>query len=152
MARCIREEDVTKSIINWLGKHGWMVVSFDFPQSGTGRVLHSNNLIGEKTLGSVIPDIIAIRNEIVVYFENKPYFYLPDFEKVEFIRIGQNYSKSLELLLSSYSYRQVYYGVGLPITRKNESQLEANINKVDFVINANGDNVSVFYEKTTIFI
>lgn len=42
------EEQVTKAILQYLQNKGWHIVCFDFPQSGTGRVLHPNNADGEK--------------------------------------------------------------------------------------------------------
>ena len=37
------EESVTKSILKWLMQNNWIIVCFDFPQSGTGHFLHPNN-------------------------------------------------------------------------------------------------------------
>lgn len=42
------EEQVTKALLQHLTDNGWHIVSFDFPQSGTGKVLHPNNADGEK--------------------------------------------------------------------------------------------------------
>ena len=39
------EEQVTKALLQHLTDNGWHIVCFDFPQSGTGRVLHPNNVI-----------------------------------------------------------------------------------------------------------
>ena len=58
------EEQVTKALLQYLTDNGWHIVCFDFPQSGTGRVLHPNNADGEKNKDSIIPDIVAIKNNI----------------------------------------------------------------------------------------
>lgn len=42
------EEQVTKALLQYLTDNGWHIVCFDFPQSGTGKVLHPNNADGEK--------------------------------------------------------------------------------------------------------
>ena len=76
------EEEVTNSIMDWLESCGWEIVSFDFPQSGTGRTLHPNPDVREhtKNKGGIIPDIVAIRNGIAAFFENKDRYVHSDFE------------------------------------------------------------------------
>ena len=60
MAKCIREEEATKFLLKWLITKGWEIVASDYPQSGTGKALHPNDT-DDKTLGIIIPDIIAIK-------------------------------------------------------------------------------------------
>ena len=38
----MREEQVTKNILDWLESNGWKIICYDFPQSGTGVLLHLN--------------------------------------------------------------------------------------------------------------
>lgn len=38
----MNEEKVTKCLLKWLIDNGWEIVCYDFPQSGTGRLLHPN--------------------------------------------------------------------------------------------------------------
>ena len=38
----MNEEEVTKSILSKLRSDSWTIISFDFPQSGTGKTLHPN--------------------------------------------------------------------------------------------------------------
>ena len=38
----MKEEQVTKAVLKWLIANKWEIVCFDFPQSGTGRILHPN--------------------------------------------------------------------------------------------------------------
>ena len=89
----MKEEDVTKAIIKKLVSAGWEIICYDFPQSGTGRVLHPNDR-DSKTLGAIIPDIVAIKAGIVLDFENKDRFVLSDFEKIDNLRNSEDYSKS----------------------------------------------------------
>ena len=118
MERRIREENITKAIISWLEKGGWSIICFDFPQSGTGKVLHSNNRTGLKNKDSIIPDIVAIKGGVVVFFENKDRFFLSDFQKLKNIKEENNYSDSLNQLLISHKYTSIYFGIGLPINSK----------------------------------
>lgn len=151
MARRIREENVTKAILAWLEQRSWEIVCFDFPQSGTGRVLHANDRAGIKNKDTIIPDIIAIKEHTVVFFENKDRFYLPDFVKIENIRVNNNYSKALEELLSEYTYHDIYYGIGLPISDENKQKVKENINKVDFIVDSDGLEVAVNFQRKRIF-
>lgn len=134
----MKEEDVTKSIIKFLIDNGWKIICYDFPQSGTGRVLHPNNQ-SNKTLGAIIPDIVAIKNGIVLDFENKDRFVLSDFEKINTLRLSSNYSESWNQLLSGFEYSKIYYGIGMPMNEANYSKAEANIVKVDFIVYLNED-------------
>ena len=55
----MNEEFVTKSIIYYLKSNGWNIFSFDYPQSGTGYLIHPNSRF-HKNKEAVIPDIIAL--------------------------------------------------------------------------------------------
>ena len=39
----MREEKVTINIMEWLEKNKWKIICYDFPQSGTGILLHIND-------------------------------------------------------------------------------------------------------------
>ncbi|MBR2176405.1 MAG: hypothetical protein IJ861_05635 [Clostridia bacterium] len=142
----MREEDVTKAIIHWLTKNRWKIVCFDFPQSGTGIFLHPNNEGAEKNKNSINPDIVAVRDSICVFFENKDRFYYPDYEKINRLIVNNNYSNAIDKLLSAYSIDNIYYGIGLPIEKhKRKSQQSTHV--VDFIIGVSEDkDISVLYE------
>ncbi len=134
----MKEEDVTKAIIKKLLSTGWDIICYDFPQSGTGRVLHPNDR-DSKTLGAIIPDIVAIKAGIVLDFENKDRFVLSDFKKINNLRHSKDYSKSWELLLSGCQYSQIFYGVGMPMSVTNYSKAEEYRDMVDFIVYLNDD-------------
>ena len=134
----MKEEDVTKVILKKLISAGWEIICYDFPQSGTGRVLHPNDR-DSKTLGAIIPDIVAIKDGIVVDFENKDRFVLSDFEKIDNLRHSTEYSESWDLLLDGYQYSHIYYGVGMPMSDTNYSRAEEYCSKVDFIVYLNED-------------
>lgn len=134
----MKEEDVTKAILMKLVSTGWKIVCYDFPQSGTGRVLHPNDR-ESKTLGAIIPDIVAIKDGVVVDFENKDRFVLSDFEKIDNLRHSTEYSESWNLLLAGYQYSHIYYGVGMPMSDTNYSKAEEYRSKVDFIVYLNED-------------
>ena len=94
------EEQVTKALLRYLTDNGWHIVCFDFPQSGTGRVLHPDSTDGQKNKDSIIPDIVAVKNNISLFFENKDRFYFPDYKKVNELIADNRYTKAIDKLLS----------------------------------------------------
>ena len=133
MERSIKrsEEDITKLLIKWLIDNQWRIVCYDFPHSGTGRQLHPNNTTS-KTTGVIIPDIVAIKDGVVVYFENKDRFVFSDLEKVYKLKNTNDYSEDWDKLLSRYSYQHFYYGIGIPYTPHNLQKTIEHIEYVDF--------------------
>lgn len=75
------EEQVTKALLRYLTDNGWHIVCFDFPQSGTGRVLHPDSTDGQKNKDSIIPDIVAVKNNILLFFETRTGFIFPTIKR-----------------------------------------------------------------------
>ena len=130
------EEKVTKSILRLLVEKGWEIVSYDFPQSGTGTCLHPNIRKG-KTDKIWIPDIITTKNNICLIFENKNRLYPQDFEKLERISTSNEYSNDLAKLIGDQNNYSIFYGVGLPMTCLKK--IETLSSKVDFILGVNED-------------
>jgi hypothetical protein len=149
----ITEEQVTKAILNWLESNNWEIICFDFPQSGTGVSLHLNQeLRTTKNKGAFIPDIVAIKNKIVLFFENKDRFVLNDFLKVQELRQTTNYATSIEKLLKEYTYSKIYYGVGLAHTPKTKQKTDEHLEKIDFVVFCHLDSsISATFDTNLIF-
>lgn len=147
----MKEENVTKAILKWLIDAQWEIICYDFPQSGTGKVLHPDNT-NSKTDGAIIPDIIAYKNGIVVDFENKDRFVMDDFEKVSFLKSTTIYGRSLSTLLKGYSYANIYYGIGIPYSDNNYSKAESNADMVDFIVYVKDDgNILITSKNKGIF-
>jgi|LSQX01.1.fsa_nt_gb hypothetical protein len=132
------EEYVTKSILKWLISNGWEIVAFDYPGSGTGKALQKDD-DNSKNKNAIIPDVVAIKNNIACFFENKDRFFLNDFLKQNSLILNNLYSQSISNLLKNYHIDFIYYGIGLPV---NKYSVKANAcsEMVDFIIgvNANG--------------
>jgi Holliday junction resolvase len=154
MERRITEEQVTKAILNWLESNNWKIITFDFPQSGTGYSLHPNeNLRTTKNKGAFIPDIVAIKSETVVFFENKDRFVLSDFQKVEELKSTQDFTKSIEKLLKEFSYSKLFYGVGLAHSDKTELKTYENLDKIDFAVFLHQDStIKITFDPNKIFV
>lgn len=144
----MREERVTINILNWLEENGWQIVCYDFPQSGTGILLHPNGENRtEKNKGGIIPDIIAVKDNIALFFENKDRFYQPDFDKLFEIKTENNFSDSLNQLLSGFSISKIVYGIGIPEVKKHIEKSKTQLDKIDFLISTNDNkNVEVHYD------
>jgi hypothetical protein len=151
MARRIKEEIVTKSILVWLQSSGWEIISFDFPQSGTGRVLQSNERGSHKSKNSFIPDIVAIKMGVVIFMENKDRFVLSDFEKLHDIKNNQSHSLSINSLLSAYNVSEIYFGAGFPVSIDFSFISVIPSSFVDFILNTDGNRVNVFFDKNMLF-
>lgn len=137
----MREEKVTISIIKWLQNNNWEIICYDFPQSGTGIMLHPNCVENsEKNKGGIIPDIIAIKDDKAVFFENKDRFVLSDVEKLFLIKKVNNYSDALYRLIGDIP---IFYGIGIPKTEKNVNQSIAQKDKVDFIVTT--DTLGMIY-------
>ena len=149
----MREERVTINILNWLEENGWQIVCYDFPQSGTGILLHRNgNNRTEKNKGGIIPDIIAVKDDIALFFENKDRFYQPDFDKLLKIKTVNNFSDSLNQLLSGFSITKIVYGIGIPEEKKHLEKSKTQLDKIDFLITTDvNKNIKVHYDIEKVF-
>lgn len=149
----MREERVTINILNWLEENGWQIVCYDFPQSGTGILLHPNgDNRTEKNKGGIIPDIIAVKDNIALFFENKDRFYQNDFDKLFEIKTENNFSDSLNQLLRGFSVSKIVYGIGIPDVKKHLEKSIAQIDKIDFLLTTNENkNVEIHYDIENVF-
>lgn len=144
------EEAVTKAILKWLLQNAWEIVCFDFPQSGTGRLLHPNDANSEKNKGAINPDIVAVRGNVCLFFENKDRFYYSDYEKQNSLIEGDDYSNAIGELLSKYTVDHIYYGIGLPTIKHSQKSIDA-AHLVNFIIGVNENkDISVLYNPTSI--
>lgn len=136
MEKRIKEEDITKFLLDWLEEKGWTILCFDFPQSGTGIAIHPNDR-KTKNKGTFIPDIVAHKGDIVLFFENKDRFVMDDFTKIERLRTTEEYSNDISALLMQVNYKTILYGVGLPESESTIAHIKDNIAMVDFAILVN---------------
>ena len=127
------EEQITKALLKWLTERKWHFVCFDFPQSGTGKILHSNDSANEKNKNAIIPDLVAVRNGVCLFSENKDHFSLSDFEKQNRLIVGNEYSNAIALLLKGFEVRRLYFGIGLPCGKYRKGA-QAAASLVDFVL------------------
>jgi len=149
----MREERVTINILNWLEQNGWYIVCYDFPQSGTGILLHPNgDYRTEKNKGGIIPDIIAVKNTVALFFENKDRFYQPDFDKLFNIKTENNFSDSLHQILSEFSVSKIAYGIGMPEEKKQLEKSKTQLDKIDFLITTDENKtIKVHYDFENVF-
>ena len=140
----MREEHVTKALLKWLIDNKWEIICFDFPRSGTGRLLHPNGA-NEKNKGAINPDIVAVRSGVCLFFENKDRFYFPDYEKVNDLIVDNVYTDDISKLLAGRVINTFYYGIGLPTAKHKKGSKEA-AHLVDFIVGVEEDgNITALY-------
>ncbi len=122
---------MTLSIMDHLKKRGWTVVSFDFPQSGTGRMIHPEGK--SKNKGGVIPDIIAKRESMCILMENKPIYTKSDFLKIGSILKDVSFNRALDDLKDELGVCRICGGIGLPLQETEKIKPDTK-ELVDFVI------------------
>ena len=149
----MREERVTINILEWLDNCGWEIVCYDFPQSGTGRLLQPNpGVIAEKNKGGIIPDIVAVKGTIVCFFENKDRYYEADFDKLYELKSSGRYSQSISLLLSSYNITKIVYGIGIPDVPKHIKKSKTQLAKIDFLVSTDDNaKIDIHYDSEQVF-
>lgn len=145
------EEGVTKNILKYLKKNNWNIYSYDFPQSGTGIMIKKDNEKNNKNKDSIIPDIIAIKNNTCVFFENKDRIVISDFKKISGLIINNEYQNNIDKLLSNFEIKNYYYGIGLPDNIKFD-KLNTLLDLTDFIILVDkSNNIEIFYDKYKLF-
>lgn len=131
------EEQVTKNILEWLISNNWKIITYDFPQSGTGKYLHPNkNSRAEQTknLKAFIPDIVAVKEDKAIFFENKNRFFLNDFKKLYDIKTVNDYSEAIDKLLISHPIKNIFYGIGAIRDKAFLAKAPEHYYLVDFIL------------------
>ena len=139
------EERLTIALLEYLQDNSWDIICYDFPQSGTGKMIHPDNT-NSKTDGGIIPDIVAVKGDICLFFENKDHYYHPDFDKQGMLRSTSKYMKSICQLLIGKKYSNIYYGIAIP--ENSIASVTADDKKlVDFVISVDDSlKPSIYYD------
>lgn len=134
----MREETITKGIKAYIESLGWKVLSFDFPQSGTGVTLKRNNHENEKNRDTMNPDIIALKDSTLLVMENKVEFSKKDLKKLEMVKTGE-YTKSIRSHFPDFPFTKMRVGVGLKNTLSNAVKIGKESGVLDFYILLNED-------------
>lgn len=139
------EEKVTLSIIQWLTRNGWFIVCYDFPQSGTGKLLLPNDNPSAKNKGGITPDIVAVKDNTCLFFENKNRFHKPDYEKIHSLITSNNYTRAISRLLQAFSIEKTFYGIGIP-SEMHRLSSQTHSHLVNFIVGVKNDfSVEVLY-------
>lgn len=142
------EEQVTLKIIDWLKNSKWIILSFDFPQSGTGHIFHPEESIKNK-LSSFIPDIIAVKDTTAIFIENKNRYVLSDFYKQNELKNNIKRYNSVDEFLADYNIKNIYFGIGMPLNSYRQHK-NSNSNLVDFILGVEENNLTVIFNQADI--
>lgn len=144
------EENVTRHILSYLIKNNWEIIAYDFPQSGTGVIIQPNESKGRNN-ETIIPDIIAKKDDIIVFFENKDRIVLSDIVKIHNFIYGENYNVSIDKLMLKHNCNTKYGGIGLPANVKTDSLLNYK-EQLDFILTVNEDkSINIFFDKSNLY-
>lgn len=128
----MKEEIVTKAILEFLRNKGYRIVSFDFPQSGTGLLLHPDTR-KDKNEG-IKPDIIASKGNILIIMENKDRYWKQDFEKLHELKTSRSYEQSLNDLHTDCKTSILKVGIGIPENKTTVAKALEAKHLVDFIV------------------
>lgn len=142
------EEKVTLKIINWLKNNKWIILSFDFPQSGTGHIFHPGEQTNNK-LNSFIPDIIAVKDNTSIFIENKNRYVLSDFVKQNELKNNIEKYNSVNEFLADYNIKNIYFGIGMPLYSYRNHK-DSNTDLVDFILGVEDNNLTVIFNQANI--
>lgn len=110
----MKEEVVTEAVENHLAEIGWTMFAVDYPTSGSGLRLHPNERkTGTKHRDSIVPDVVAYRENTVLIVECKPYFDKNDASKLLKISGGE-YSKSLHRRVYTTEIKSIRTALAFP--------------------------------------
>ena len=94
-ALCVEEREVTLELKNYLSSRKWQILSIHFPGAQGGLSISANG----KSRGWV-PDLIAVKNNVVLTVESKPAYSSEDIEKLKKVFIDPRYLEKLRRKLS----------------------------------------------------
>ena len=138
------EEQVTKAILAYLLNCGWNIITYDFPQSGSGKLLHANGKFSDKNKGIII-DIVAVKDGVCLFFENKDRVVVSDYLKVSALIKDNQYTKAISMLLDGHAVNSTYYGIGFPSDKWNAIAV-AHASLVDFIVGVTANkNIEFLY-------
>ena len=129
----VTEELVTLSIIRFLKSMKFDIISFDFPQSGTGMVLHPNNRLG-KNEGVLIPDVIAKNSTKLLILEDKDHYDRSDVVKLRKLKTGETHSREIDKLVDEFALVSVAYGIGIPDEPKHVDRAKKEACDLDVIL------------------
>ncbi len=137
------EERVTRRMLSWLKDRGWIIVTYDYPQSGTGYSLHSiNRTDRSKNDGVIIPDIVATKGGSALFFENKVQFSMVDIEAIVLLKDSGLYDDSIARLLKQFApINEIKFGFTLKDSPNNLKKLREHQSIFDFAFLVNEDLV-----------
>lgn len=92
------EKDVTDGVCHWLEDRQWVVVSRHYPGAPGGLYFHSSKRTEKGSAGSIVPDIVARRGDLILFCESKVRYTVVDVRKVVRL-LGVNYRTSIRQTL-----------------------------------------------------
>lgn len=129
----LTEDFVTNAITAYLAASSWELRSVAAPGMGSGTILRPNpDATGRrpKIAGGVVIDVIARKDEMWLFLENKDRFSASDLLKLAEVRDSGRYSEDLARLTGSRS-AELRFGLGMPDTEAAREHVKARVAQLD---------------------
>lgn len=127
----MREEEVTTEIIRFLRKKGWEIIAYDLPSLGSGLLLHDNESTS-KNKGTISPDILAFKNELVLICEAKDHFSKTDIKKLKKMKAGK-YDASISKKIGHQNWERLLLSIGFPAEEKPKEEEITRNTHLDYI-------------------
>ncbi len=121
-----------KNKLKFLKNKGYHIVSFDFPQSGTGLLLHPDK--GKDKNEGIKPDIIASKGDVLIIMENKSRYWKKDFEKRYELKTLELFKRSMNALHRECNTSTLRVGIGIPEAGSTVAKAAETKHLVDFIV------------------
>jgi len=128
----VTEELITIAIVQYLSLRQWTIISYDFPQSGSGYRFTENFTGSCSSCKALIPDIIAQKEGQLFIWENKVKFSVLDIEKYR--NFTSSFSNSIESLRKETSFQNMFFGIGVAHSLYNIKKIDLYSNQLDFAV------------------
>jgi hypothetical protein len=131
----LEEEEVTRKLYDFLRAKGWEMLSYGVPRGMKARIIHDIDS-SFRSKDSIIPDIIAKKENVLLVIESKPEFSLEDITKLKNMTDGHlKYMKQI-FGLSNMENLVVQKAVGFNRFKLNQDLHQVPNDFIIFLVNA----------------
>lgn len=136
----MEEEEVTRRLHDFLHMKRWEILSYAVPRGMKARIIHDSNS-GFRGKNSIIPDIIARKENVLLVTENKPRFTVGDITKLENMTLG--HVKYMKRIFGLFNIEDLIVQKALGLNQFNVNKDLQHVPK-DFIIFVVDDLITVY--------
>ena len=136
----MEEEEITRRLYDFLHTKEWEILSYAVPRGMRARVIHDLDS-GFRGKNSIIPDIIARKENVLLVTENKPRFTVGDIIKLENMTPG--HVKYMKRIFGLFNIEGLIVQKALGLNQFNVDKDLQQVPK-DFIIFVVDDLITVY--------